>query len=54
MTLATDKRKVSAYLEESVKDKADRLARLESRSLSSLIEILLKEAIRRAEEDGRL
>jgi hypothetical protein len=54
MSVATDKRKVSAYLDEDVKDKADRLAKLESRSLSSLIEVLLKEAIRKAEEDGRL
>ena len=54
MTVATEKTKISAYLEQAVKDDADRLAKLESRSLSSLIEILLKEAIRKAKEDGRL
>lgn len=54
MTVATDKRKVSAYLEEEIKEKADRLAKLESRSLSSLIEVLLKDAIRKAEDEGRL
>ncbi len=54
MAVATDKRKVSAYLDEEVKEKAERLAKLESRSLSSLIEILLKEAIRKAEEEGKL
>ncbi|MBD3886554.1 hypothetical protein IFO70_33310 [Phormidium tenue FACHB-886] len=54
MSVATDKRKISAYLDESVKDDAERLAKAESRSLSSLIEILLKEAIRKAKDEGRL
>jgi hypothetical protein len=45
MTVATDKYKVSAYLDADVKELATRLAKKRSRSLSSLIEVLLKEAI---------
>jgi hypothetical protein len=45
MTVTTDKYKVSAYLDADVKELATKLAKKKSRSLSSLIEVLLKEAI---------
>ena len=54
MTVATDKRKISAYLEDSLKGKAERLAQLEKRSLSNLVEVLLQQAVDKAELEGRL
>lgn len=54
MAVATDKRKISAYLDSDVLDEAQKLAKLESRSLSSLVEVLLKEAIRKAKQEGKL
>jgi hypothetical protein len=54
MTLATDKKKISAYLDDNLKADADRLAKLEKRSLSNLIEVLLQEAVDKAKHEGRL
>ena len=54
MVVATDRKKVSAYLSEGLKDKADRLAKLKKRSLSNLIEVLLEEAVEEAEANGEL
>ena len=54
MTLATDKKKISAYLDEELKTDADKLAKLEKRSLSNLIEVLLQDAIDKAKQEGRL
>jgi macrodomain Ter protein organizer (MatP/YcbG family) len=53
-TVATDKKKISAYLEESVKEDAEKLAKLEKRSLSNLVEVLIEDAIAKAKKDGRL
>jgi hypothetical protein len=54
MVLATDKRKVSAYLNDDLKSDADKLAKLEHRSLSNLIEVLLQKAVDKARQEGRL
>jgi predicted transcriptional regulator len=54
MTVATDKRKVSAYLPDDLKEDADKLAEAESRSLSNLIEVLLKQAVEKAKAEGRI
>ena len=54
MTVATDKRKISAYLEDSLKEDAEKLAKLQKRSLSNLIEILLQEAVDKAKSEGKL
>jgi hypothetical protein len=54
MVLVTDKKKVSTYLEEGLKQDAEKLAALESRSLNNLIEVLLKAAVDKAKAEGRL
>ena len=54
MTLATDKKKISVYIDEELKLKAEKLAKLEKRSLSNLLEVLLQQAVDKAEEDKRL
>ncbi len=52
--MATDKERVSLYLEKSTKEKMTELARVERRSLSNMIEILCEKEIRRARGEGRL
>jgi hypothetical protein len=54
MTLATVKKKVSAYLSDELKADADKLAELNKRSLSNLIEVLLQEAVDKARQEGKL
>lgn len=54
MAVATDKKKISAYLSDSLKEKAEKLAQLEKRSLSNLIEVVLQQAVDKAEVEGRL
>jgi hypothetical protein len=54
MDVVTEKRKISAYLDEELKERAEQLAKLEKRSLSNLIEILLQEAVDKAQAEGRL
>lgn len=44
--MATAKKKVSAYLNETLKEEAEALARSKKRSLSNLIELLLEEAVK--------
>ena len=50
MTLATDKKKISAYLDEKLKEDAEKLARTQRRSLSNLIEVLLESAVSEAKK----
>lgn len=52
--VVTRKNKVSAYLPDDLKSDADRLAEVEKRSLSNLIEVLLQDAVDKAKRDGRL
>lgn len=52
--MATDKKKVSVYLDEELKIDSDKLAKFEKRSLSNLIEVLLHKAIEEAKHEGRL
>lgn len=52
--MATDKERVSLYLEKSTKEKITELARVERRSLSNMIEILCEREISRASDEGRL
>jgi hypothetical protein len=54
MTLATDKRKISAYLDEGLKDSAERLAKGRGMSLSTLVAFLLSTEIRIAKNSGEL
>jgi hypothetical protein len=48
----TDKRKISVYLPDDLKRKAEKLAESKKRSLSNLIEVLLQEAVDKAEAEG--
>lgn len=52
MTLATSKNKVNTYLDDDVKEDAQRLASARSRSLSNLIEALLIREIKKAKAEG--
>lgn len=52
--MPTDKAKVSAYIDEELKKDFERLADLESRSMSNLVEILIREAVEKAKQSGRL
>lgn len=52
--VVTKKNKVSAYLADDLKADAEKLADLEKRSLSNLIEVLLQEAVNKAKKDRRL
>lgn len=45
MTLTTDKVRVSTYIEQSLKKKAEKAAKAEGRSLSNYIEQLIKKAV---------
>lgn len=54
MTVATTKKPRTIYLPEELADKAKRLADAEGRSVNNLIEQLLKSAVAKAEEDGRI
>ena len=54
MTVATDKKKISAYLEEDLKDDADALAKSRRMSLSTLIAVLLDKEIKEARRSGEL
>ena len=46
--------RVAVYLSEELKEKLDRLADQEKRSLSQMAAILLEESLSRAEQEGRL
>jgi len=52
--MTTDKSKVSVYLDEALKQKLARLAKVERRSVSSLAEILFEDAIIAAEKQGKI
>ena len=53
-TMPTNKAKVGTYIDQSLKDDLEALAALESRSISNLVEVLLKEAVARAKAEGRI
>lgn len=52
MPVATDKKKISAYLEKDLKDDADALAKSRRMSLSTLIAVLLDKEIKEAKQSG--
>jgi antitoxin component of RelBE/YafQ-DinJ toxin-antitoxin module len=54
MKLATEKRKISAYLEGDIKDSAEKLAKSRGMSLSTLVAFLLTQEIRKARLDGEI
>jgi predicted transcriptional regulator len=50
----TDKARVATYIEEELKQKLERLAALEDRSVSNFLERLIKQAVEKAEKEGKL
>lgn len=52
--LATEKKKISAYLDEDLKRAAEALAKLRQMSLSTLVANMLSKEVRSAREDGEL
>jgi hypothetical protein len=52
--MVTKKPRVSLYIEDSVKQGLERLAKLRKRSLNNLIEVLCEEALKEAKESGEL
>lgn len=54
MILATDKKKISAYLDGDLKDAADQLAKGRGMSLSTLVAFLLSKEVREARQSGEL
>lgn len=52
MTVATDKIRVSTYVEPELKRQAEKLAKLQKRSFSNLMEVLLEQSVAEAIEKG--
>lgn len=52
MTVTTDKKRISLYVDENLKIELEALAKAKKRSLSNLIEVLCQEAIKKAKNDG--
>lgn len=53
-TVATDKGRIVAYCDPTIKAKLEILADLRFRSLSNLVESILAEAVAKAEDAGEL
>lgn len=52
--VATDKAKLFAYVDPELKDKIERLASIRLRSVSNLVEAVMHDEVRRAEQSGEL
>ena len=52
--VATDKAKLFAYVDPELKAKIEKLAEIRLRSVSNLVEVVMNEEIRRAEQSGEL
>lgn len=52
--MPTSKAKVGTYIDPELKEALERLAALESRSVSNLVELLIKDAVSKAQAEGRL
>jgi len=50
--MSTDKIRVSTYVEPELKRQAERLARIQKRSFSNLLEVMLEQSIAEAIEKG--
>ncbi|WP_199295700.1 ribbon-helix-helix protein, CopG family [Trichocoleus sp. FACHB-591] len=50
----TDKSRVATYIEEELKQKLEKLAALEDRSVSNFLERLIKQVVDQAEREGRI
>ena len=54
MTVATDKKKISSYLDEELKTEAEALAKSRQMSLSTFVAYLLAREVRAAKESGEI
>ncbi len=50
----TDKSRVATYIEEELKQKLEKLAALEDRSVSNFLERLIKQVVEQAEREGKI
>lgn len=53
-TMATDKARLSLYMDRQIKEKAEKLAEARRRSLSNLIETVMLKEIEKAEKAGEI
>lgn len=54
ITVTTDKKRISLYVEERLKIELEALAKARRRSLSNLIEVLCEEAVDKAKQEGEI
>jgi predicted transcriptional regulator len=54
LNVPTDKARVATYIDEELKQKLEKLAALEDRSVSNFLERLLKQIIEQAEKEGKI
>lgn len=54
ITVTTDKKRISLYVEERLKMELEALAKSRRRSLSNLIEVLCEEAVDKAKQEGEI
>jgi aminoglycoside phosphotransferase family enzyme len=54
MSVATDKTRVSTYIDQKLKELAEKVAAYHSRSLSNYIEHLIKQDVARAVKDNEI
>jgi len=52
--MATDKARLSLYMDRQIKEKAEKLAEARRRSLSNLIETVMLKEIEKAEKAGEI
>lgn len=50
----TDKARVATYIDDDLKQKLERLAALEDRSVSNFLERLIKQVVEQAEQEGKI
>lgn len=53
-TMPTNKAKVGTYINQDLKTELEKLAELESRSVSNYVEILIKQAVASAKSEGKI
>ncbi len=53
-SVPTDKSRVATYIEEELKQKLEKLAALEDRSVSNFLERLIKQVVEHAEQEGKI
>ena len=53
-SVPTDKSRVATYIEEELKQKLEKLAALEDRSVSNFLERLIKQIVEQAEREGKI